>query len=75
MIVVISNGLSEEVANEVFGNRGANISYASCALPYYIGDVVQNRAAIIERTPEVLKEKNNIDVRVNQTAVGVQPTE
>lgn len=53
----------------------ANISYASCALPYYIGDVVQNRAAIIERTPEVLKEKNNIDVRVNQTAVGVQPTE
>lgn len=27
------------------------------------------------RTPEVLKEKNNIDVRVNQTAVGVQPTE
>ncbi|APT18584.1 CoA-disulfide reductase [Amylolactobacillus amylotrophicus DSM 20534] len=65
----------DEHAEILVINRGANISYASCALPYYIGDVVQNRAAIIERTPEVLKEKNNIDVRVNQTAVGVQPTE
>lgn len=64
----------DESAEILVINRGSYISYASCALPYYIGDVVKSRASIIERTPEVLKEKNNIDVRVNQTATRVNPS-
>lgn len=64
----------DENAEIIMINKGTYISFASCALPYYIGDVIKNRADIIERTPEILKEKNNIDVRVNQTATEVDPS-
>lgn len=62
-----------EKAEIVMINKGTYISFASCALPYYIGDVIKNRADIIERTPEILKEKNNLDVRVNQEATTIDP--
>lgn len=41
----------DESAEILVINRGSYISYASCALPYYIGGVVKSRASIIERTP------------------------
>ncbi|BDP85073.1 hypothetical protein EfmAA610_22830 [Enterococcus faecium] len=46
----------------MIAERGENISYASCALPYYLGGVITDRDSLIERTPEILKTKNNIDV-------------
>lgn len=63
----------DDHAEIVVINQGPYISYASCALPYYIGDVIQNRDQLIERTPEGLAKKSNIDVRVNQTATSVDP--
>ncbi|MTV83113.1 FAD-dependent oxidoreductase [Secundilactobacillus folii] len=51
--------------------RGAFISFASCALPYYLGGVITNRDSLIERTPEILKQKNNIDVRVRHEVTAI----
>lgn len=53
--------------------RGDNISYASCALPYYLGGVITDRESLIERTPEALKQKNNIDVRIHENVTSIDP--
>jgi len=46
-------------------DRGDYISYANCGLPYYIGDVIKERDALLLQTPAAMKQKFNIDVRVN----------
>ena len=44
--------------------RGAYISYANCGLPYHVGDVIKNRGALLLMTPERMRERFRIDVRV-----------
>lgn len=53
--------------------RGENISYASCALPYYLGGVITDRDSLIERTPEILKQ-NNIDVFTKHEVTAIDPS-
>ena len=62
-----------EKAEIVLLERGDHISYASCALPYYLGGVITDRESLIERTPAILKQKNNIDVRVNHEVTMIDP--
>lgn len=65
----------DETAEIVVLERGEYISYANCGLPYYIGDVIQNREALLLQTPENMKQKFNIDVRVRHEAVEIKPEE
>lgn len=65
----------DETAEIVVLEKGEYISYANCGLPYYIGDVIQNREALLLQTPENMKQKFNIDVRVRHEAVGIKPEE
>jgi len=51
--------------------RGDYISYANCGLPYYIGDVIKERDALLVQTPEVMKSRFNIDVRISNEAVSI----
>lgn len=55
--------------------RGDYISYANCGLPYYIGDVIQSRDALLLQTPEAMKKKYNIDVRISSEVVQIKPDE
>ncbi|MGX7132521.1 FAD-dependent oxidoreductase [Enterococcus songbeiensis] len=64
----------DENAEILMIERGENISYASCALPYYLGDVITDLDSLIERTPAILKNKNNIDVRVRHEVTAIDPT-
>ena len=41
------------------------ISYAGCGLTYYISDTVKDRKKLIHRTPEIMREKSNINVHIN----------
>lgn len=54
-----------EAMEIVMFERGEYISYANCGLPYYIGDVIQSRDALLLQTPEAMKAKFNIDVRTS----------
>ena len=65
----------DETAEIVVLEKGEYISYANCGLPYYIGDVIQNREALLLQTLENMKQKFNIDVRVRHEAVGIDGTE
>lgn len=51
--------------------KGEHISFANCGLPYYIGDVIQNRDSLILQTPEKIKNRFNIDVRNNSEVIAI----
>jgi len=53
--------------------RGGYISYANCGLPYYVGDVIQERANLLLQTPELMKARFHIDVRVRSEALKIDP--
>ena len=41
---------------------GADISFANCGLPYYIGGDIKSRSKLILQSPESFKEQYNVDV-------------
>jgi len=54
--------LSEDAQIIIF-ERGEYVSFANCGLPYYAGDIIKERKALIVQTPQGLKKRFNIDVR------------
>lgn len=44
------------------------ISYAGCGLAYYIGGVVEDRKLLFARSPEVFREKQNIEILLRHRA-------
>ncbi|MGI6256801.1 MAG: FAD-dependent oxidoreductase [Anaerovoracaceae bacterium] len=53
--------------------RGQHISYANCGLPYYIGDVIKERDALLLMTPQAMKDKYNLDVRIESEVTSIDP--
>ncbi len=51
--------------------RGDYISYANCGLPYYIGDVIKSRDALLLQTPQAMKSRFNIDVRIQSEVIQI----
>ena len=44
------------------------VSFANCGLPYYLGGVIEERDELLLQSPESLKARFNLDVRVNTRA-------
>ncbi|WP_230399545.1 CoA-disulfide reductase [Novisyntrophococcus fermenticellae] len=65
----------DESMQIVMLERGDYISYANCGLPYYIGDVIKSRDALLLQTPQAMKDKFNIDVRVSSEVIKILPEE
>jgi NADPH-dependent 2,4-dienoyl-CoA reductase/sulfur reductase-like enzyme len=61
----------DETLEIIMFEKGEYISFANCGLPYYIGDVIQNRDSLILQTPEKIKDRFNIDVRNNSEVIAV----
>lgn len=55
----------DEYAEIVLFERGGHISFANCGLPYYIGGVITERKNLLLQTPESMKARFQVDVRVN----------
>lgn len=53
--------------------KGEHISFANCGLPYYIGEVIKEKEKLLVQTPEKMKERFNIDVRVNSEVTKINP--
>ncbi len=51
--------------------RGNYISYANCGLPYHVGGVIRSRNALLLMTPERMRERFRIDVRVRNEATRI----
>ena len=62
--------LSESAAITLL-ERGPDVSFANCGLPYFIGDEIKQREALAVQTPQTLKAMLNLDVRTSTEAVAV----
>ncbi|HEX5102884.1 MAG TPA: FAD-dependent oxidoreductase, partial [Pirellulaceae bacterium] len=60
-----------EAAEIVVVERGPDVSFANCGLPYYIGGEIQDRRKLLVVTPERLKERFNLDVRIRASAEAI----
>lgn len=49
------------------------ISYANCGMPYYVGNVIKNRDELLVVTPEYLKKRFNIDVKIRSEVIKILP--
>ncbi len=61
----------DETAQIVLLERGEYISYANCGLPYHVGDVIKARQSLLLQTPEAMKKKFEVDVRVKNEVVSI----
>ena len=61
----------DETAQIVLLERGEYISYANCGLPYHVGDVIKARQSLLLQTPEAMKKKFEVDVRVQNEVVSI----
>ena len=61
----------DETAEIIIFEKGEYISYANCGLPYYIGEVIRKKEKLIIQTPENMKKRFNIDVRVNSEVLSI----
>lgn len=62
-----------EVAEIVLIERGPDISFANCGLPYHIGNIIPDRDKLLVVTPQRLRERFRLDVRVNSNATAIDP--
>lgn len=62
--------LSED-AEIVLLERGPDVSFANCGLPYHVGGEIVERDRLLLQTPESLRRRFNLDVRVRHEAVGI----
>ncbi|MDD4526677.1 MAG: FAD-dependent oxidoreductase [Candidatus Margulisbacteria bacterium] len=54
---------NDENAEIIVFEKGKEVSYANCGIPYYIGDVIKDRSLLELLTPEDFKKMLNVDVR------------
>ncbi|WP_211171001.1 CoA-disulfide reductase [Bacillus sp. DNRA2] len=53
----------DEEAEIVLFERGEYISFANCGLPYYIGEVIQDRRKLLVQTVEGMSKRFKLDIR------------
>ncbi|MBE5965798.1 MAG: CoA-disulfide reductase [Lachnospiraceae bacterium] len=61
----------DETAEIIMFERDEYISFANCGLPYYIGETIQDRNRLLVQTPQAMKARFRIDVRVHSEVVQV----
>ncbi|MBC2723001.1 FAD-dependent oxidoreductase [Desulfosporosinus sp.] len=63
----------DENAEIIMFERDGYISFANCGLPYYIGGSIKERDHLLVQTPEGMKNRFNIDVRINNEVICIDP--
>lgn len=62
---------NDETADIVLFERGSYISFANCGLPYYIGGAIDKRSALLVQTPEAMKARFNLDIRIDSDVIAI----
>jgi NADPH-dependent 2,4-dienoyl-CoA reductase/sulfur reductase-like enzyme len=60
-----------ESADIVIFDRGPYVSFANCGLPYYVGNVIKKEEDLLVATPELFRERFNIDVRLRSNVKSI----
>ncbi|MBS0207888.1 MAG: FAD-dependent oxidoreductase, partial [Planctomycetes bacterium] len=60
-----------EAAEIVLFERGPDVSFANCGLPYYAGGVIADRNKLLVTTAQRLNERFRLDVRTSTTVLAI----
>ena len=61
----------DEKAEIIMFEKGNDISYANCGLPYYIGGVIDERDKLFLQTPQSFGQRFKVDVRVRSEVTAI----
>src|SRR6187431_3647228 len=62
--------LDESVSIAIF-DRGPYVAFANCGLPYYVGNVIADERTLLVASPEMFRERFNIEVHTNTDVIGI----
>ncbi|WP_314848585.1 FAD-dependent oxidoreductase [Treponema lecithinolyticum] len=63
----------DENARIILFERGSYISFANCALPYYIGGEIADKNALTVQTVQSFTARFNVDVRIHSNVTAIHP--
>ena len=61
----------DENATIVLFERGPDVSFANCGLPYYLGGEIKERGKLLVQTPQKLAANLNLDVRIRSEVIAI----
>lgn len=61
----------DESAEIVVLERGEQVSFANCGLPYHVGGEIDDAGRLLLQTPESLRAALNLDVRIRHEVTGL----
>ena len=64
-----------ETAEIIIFERGPYVSFANCGLPYHVGNVITDEDDLLVASPELFRERFNIDVRTRSNVRANDPEE
>lgn len=64
----------DENAQIIVFERGQYVSFANCGLPYHIGGEIEHREKLLQHTPDTLKNRFKLDVRIQSEVVSINRT-
>ena len=65
--------ISEDAEIIIF-EKGSHVSFANCGLPYYVGGEIADKEDLLVQTPEGLRSRFNLDVRVMSEVITIDPS-
>jgi NADPH-dependent 2,4-dienoyl-CoA reductase/sulfur reductase-like enzyme/peroxiredoxin family protein/rhodanese-related sulfurtransferase/TusA-related sulfurtransferase len=60
-----------EDAEIILFERGNDISFANCGLPYHIGGIIQDRARLLVQNPQAMRQRFAIDIRIRSEVLRI----
>jgi NADPH-dependent 2,4-dienoyl-CoA reductase/sulfur reductase-like enzyme/rhodanese-related sulfurtransferase len=61
----------DETAEIVVFDRGPYVAFANCGLPYYVGNVIANEGSLLVSSPEMFRERFNVDVHTETEVLSI----
>lgn len=65
----------DESAEIIVLERGPEVSFANCGLPYHVGGEIPHESSLLLHTPETLRASLNLDVRTGHDVTAIDTAE
>lgn len=65
----------DESAEIIMFERGPNVSFSNCALPFHLSGIVENSDDLVLMHPKQFKKQYNIEARVNNEVIKIKREE
>ncbi len=61
----------DEDAEIVILDRGYYVSFASCGMPYFVGNVIERESELLLASPDLFRDRFNIQVRLRNEVIAI----